>query len=192
MQSCNESSLVGQCQVKIIFQNNLLTVLNKHLRLDKLHRFCLITFPQLILFYCQRLTSSEAQTEQASRFLLRQDGWASRAQSSARPGPRGAANPAGASAKARNTRGWARALRDPSPLGGLLRAPRSGPAARRDPQPAVSRPKPALAKGGEQSPPGAGAPLPPPLRSPPRRRRGRGPGGSGGQRSRRRGCPAGR
>lgn len=72
---------MGQCQVKIIFQNNLLTVLNKHLRLDKLHGFCLITFLQLILFYCQCVTSIEAQTDQASWFLLCRLNWDGQASS---------------------------------------------------------------------------------------------------------------
>lgn len=61
---------MGHCQVKIIFQNNLLSVLNKHLRLDKLHGFCLITFPQLILFFCQCLTSIRAQTDPGAGFSI--------------------------------------------------------------------------------------------------------------------------
>lgn len=118
---------MGQCQVKILFQNNLLTMLNKHLRLDKLHGFCLITFPQLILFHCQCLTSIEAQTEQASRFLLCQqcrDAQASRTQRGARP------NPAGLQVMRGTSPSWARTLTGPSPappppLAGPPRTPRS-------------------------------------------------------------------
>lgn len=103
---------MGQCQVKILFQNNLLTMLNKHLRLDKLHGFCLITFPQLILFHCQCLTSIEAQTEQASRFLLHQqcrDARSSRMQCGAHP------NPAGLQVMRGTSLSWARTLTGPSP-----------------------------------------------------------------------------
>lgn len=110
---------MGQCQVKIIFQNNLLTMLNKHLRLDKLHGFCLITFPQLILFYCQCLTSIEAQTDQVSRFLPPQQCRDARAART----PSGAADPPGASGKARHHPALGRSPYAPIPTPGAPACP---------------------------------------------------------------------